>query len=391
MGAATSKVLLDLGGRPLLDHSLEVLQKWGRADRLIIVARPRDREAVEDSVGRRPWINDRSTVVEGGSERRDSVLAGLRVLEEAGGVQTVLIHDAARPFASAALFDRVCAQASKSGAAAPGVEIRDTLRRQSEDGRLITVSREGLWAIQTPQGFELSLLLRAHRSQPNRAATDDAVLVESLGHRVDLVPGESLNFKITSPDDLRLAQALLATWKGGATMWGRVRVGIGHDSHRLAEPGPLRLGGVDLDASFHAVGHSDGDALLHAIADAMLGALALGDIGQLFPDTDASHQGQDSATILEHVHRLVIDRGFRPQHVDTIIHLEGPRLWKTRSRMQQRIAQILEIGPEQVSIKAKTAEGVGEIGAGRLIAVDALVQLESLLVPTDPMPQPNPP
>ena len=223
----------------------------------------------------------------------------------------------------------------------------------------------------------MELLRRAHGQPGAPAATDDAVLVEALGAAVELVEGEAWNRKITEPQDLALLRrlALAVTERGGASGGAEVRVGMGQDLHQLQKGGPLRLGGVDVPAEIRAVGHSDGDALLHAITDAILGALALGDIGQHFSDQDPAHRGRDSATMLAHALSLARDQGYEVAQIDATVHLERPRIGPFRNAMRECIAGLVGIAVDRVSVKAKTGEGLGPVGEGRAIASEALVQL----------------
>jgi len=372
MGGARPKIWLDLGGASVLQRSLATVVGWPRLASLVVVVRAEDVAAADAAVARAaPASGPHARVVVGGAERADSVRAGLAALAPAA--KLVLVHDAARPLASLALFERIAAAAAASGAAVPALALVDTLKRRDGTGRLSSVPRDGLHSIQTPQGFRRELLERAHSGAPRGAAiTDDATVVEAIGARVVLVDGEPWNVKITVPADLVLAQQLLA----GRAAPAERRVGLGHDLHRLATGGPLRLGGVDLAGDVHSVGHSDGDVLLHAVTDAVLGACALGDIGQRFPDSASENRGRDSAEFLRAALALARAKGFRPVQVDVVVRLERPRLSPERARLLERLAALLELPADAVSIKAKTAEGMGEIGEGRAVACEALVQME---------------
>jgi len=375
MGGGEPKAYAELGGRPVLAWSLATLQRWPRTGPVVVVTRAEDGPRARALLAE--WLPGHATaVVAGGAERRDSVAAGLRALAD-HAAEVVLVHDAARPLASVALFERVARAAERAGGAVPGTPVADTLRRREGAG-FVTVAREGLHAIQTPQGFRRDLLERAHAQGADPLATDDAVLVEALGVRVELVEGEPGNRKITHPADLELLRRLVAGGTGGAPGGGDMRCGIGHDLHRLRAGGPLRLGGVDVPGEVEAVGHSDGDALLHAITDAVLGALALGDIGEHFSDQDPAHRGRDSAGMLQHAIDLARARGYRVVQVDATVHLERPRLAAHRGAMRERIAALLGIPVADVSVKAKTGEGLGPVGEGRAVAGEAMVQLRPL-------------
>jgi 2-C-methyl-D-erythritol 4-phosphate cytidylyltransferase / 2-C-methyl-D-erythritol 2,4-cyclodiphosphate synthase len=374
MGSARSKVWLDLDGEPLLARSLATLAPWARLANVALVVRGEEVAEAEALVRRvAASLAARTSCVAGGAERVDSVRAGLAALAPDGAL--VLVHDAARPLASLALFERVAEAAARFGAAVPALAVVDTLKRVDPIGRLETVARAGLHAVQTPQGFRRDLLERAHAAS-NRPSTvtDDAQLVEALGAAIVLVEGEPWNVKVTVPADLELARRLTA---GGSSVRER-RIGLGHDLHPLAAGGPLRLGGCDLEGDLHAVGHSDGDALLHAVADAVLGACALGDLGQHFSDRAEENRGRDSADFLRHVVTLARARGFAPAQVDAVVRLERPKVAPHRERIVARLAALLGLATDAVSVKAKTAEGLGEIGASRAVACEAIVQMERI-------------
>ena len=374
MGSPRSKVWLDLDGEPLLARSLATLAPWARLASVALVVRAEEVAQAEVLVRRvAPRLAERTRCVAGGAERLDSVRAGLAALAAGGAL--VLVHDAARPLASLALFERVAEAAARFGAAVPALAVVDTLKRVDGTGRLATVARSGLHAVQTPQGFRRDLLERAHASsRGGSVVTDDAQLVESLGAAIVMVEGEPWNVKVTVPADLELARRLT----GGGSPVRERRIGLGHDLHALAAGGPLRLGGCDLEGDLHAVGHSDGDALLHAVADAVLGACALGDLGHHFSDRAEENRGRDSADFLREVVALARTKGFAPAQVDAVVRLERPRVAPHRERLVARLAGLLGLAADAVSVKAKTAEGLGEIGAGRAVACEAIVQMERL-------------
>ncbi len=380
-GTTVRKVWLELAGEPLLAQSLRTLVRFEPLAELVLVVGDDERgRAAALLAACAPDLVARARIVAGGEQRRDSVRLGLAALRSRE-VAVVLVHDAARPLASLELFERVAAAARRDRAAVPALAVVDTLRRRDGNGRLSTVPRDGLYAIQTPQGFERALLERAHALGPapgsgatTEEVTDDAMLVEALGQPVALVPGEPGNLKITVPADLELAERLLR----GETPVRVMRVGLGHDLHRLEAGGPLRLGGIDVESDVHAVGHSDGDVLLHALADAVLGALALGDLGDHFSDRAPENRGRDSTDFLRRALTLARERGFAPAQVDVVVKLERPRLAPHRERLVARVAELLALAPDLVSIKAKTGEGLDAIGEGRAVACDALVQMAAI-------------
>jgi 2-C-methyl-D-erythritol 4-phosphate cytidylyltransferase/2-C-methyl-D-erythritol 2,4-cyclodiphosphate synthase len=352
----------------MLAHSLRTASRLPEVDTIVVVTREEDRAAVEALWRDHGEATKTLRWAPGGATRSASVGQGLAALEH----DEVLVHDAARPLASAALYRRVIEAVRRSGAAVPGMPVVDTLKRPGADGRLETVSREGLHAIQTPQGFDVALLRRAHAAG-DLSCTDDAVLVEALGHRVELVEGEVQNIKVTHPADLTTAEAFLASPGERESVIMPPRIGLGADLHRLEAGGPLRLAAVDIPADVHSVGHSDGDAVLHAITDAVLGLCAAGDIGAHFSDQDALHAGRDSGEMLLHAVAIARGRGLRIAQVDCVVWLERPRLAPHRDAMRGAIAVLLDLPVEDVSVKAKTHEGVDAIGRSEAVRCDCVV------------------
>ena len=306
----------------------------------------------------------------GGATRQTTVRNALAHLPN--GVRFVAVHDAARPLVSHAVLDRLIEAAVRYGAAIPALPVQDTLKR-SDDAQTVqaTVSREGLYRVQTPQIFRADWLLDAHRRAAEAGfeqATDDAQLLERADYPVHLVPGDPRNLKLTTPDDLRLLR--LYAGEGALT-----RTGIGYDIHQLTEGRTLMLGGVAVDYPYGLQGHSDADVVLHAIGDALLGAAALGDIGQHFPNTDPRWKDAPSLTLLQQVHALLTRHGWQPMHIDAMVLAEAPKLAPYIPDMRYRIACTLGILPEQVSIKATTNEGMDAVGARRAIACYAVATI----------------
>ncbi|HEX2343129.1 MAG TPA: 2-C-methyl-D-erythritol 4-phosphate cytidylyltransferase [Vicinamibacterales bacterium] len=372
IGGPTPKQFLDLGGRTVLERSVRIFLEHQAVDDLV-VALPRDQATTVPA-----WLHGAAkpvVIAEGGSRRQDSVANAFdRVPVHA---DVVLIHDAARPFASAALVSRTIAAAAASGAAVAAVPASDTVKQASEDGRFVrtTLARETIFLAQTPQAFRRTVLADAIAlGRSGFAATDEAMLAERAGHRVQLVEGERANVKITTTDDLETVRR--ESHGRGRTSVGRV--GIGYDLHRLVEGRPLILGGVVIPAPKGALGHSDADAVCHAVTDAILGAAGLRDIGSHFPDTDAAWEGASSLDMLARVARLVRDAGFAVAHVDVVVILEAPKLGSHREAMRARVAAALGIEAAGVSIKAKTNEGVDAVGRGEAIAAHAVATLETI-------------
>ncbi len=302
--------------------------------------------------------------VAGGATRSDSVRAGLA--EVPSNATIVCVHDGARPFASSDLFAAVIAAViDGADAAVPGVPVSDTIKQIDGDGTVVgTPTRSGLRAVQTPQAFRADVLRHAHASAAD--ATDDAALVEAVGGRVVVVAGEEDNRKITDPNDLRWARQHIATHTGSDAM--TTRVGQGFDIHRFSDDAArqLVLGGVVFEGSRGLHGHSDADAVTHAVIDAILGAAGLGDIGEHFPDTDPKWKGADSIQMLRQAASLVRSAGFAIGNVDCSVVCEAPKLAPHRAAMQQRLT---EAAGAPVTVKGRRAEGLGALGREEGIAV----------------------
>ncbi|MGH7090379.1 MAG: bifunctional 2-C-methyl-D-erythritol 4-phosphate cytidylyltransferase/2-C-methyl-D-erythritol 2,4-cyclodiphosphate synthase, partial [Stellaceae bacterium] len=306
--------------------------------------------------------------VAGGAARQDSVRLGL---ESLAGLRPkrVLIHDAARPFLDSGTIDRVLAALDEAEAAIPALAISDTVKRGA-DGRVTeTVDRAQLWRAQTPQGFRFDAILAAHRAAAGRNLPDDAAVAERAGLAVRLVPGSEENFKVTTEEDFARAEQVIAA------RLGDVRTGQGFDVHPFGSGDHVWLCGIRLPHERTLVGHSDADAGLHALTDAILGGLGAGDIGLHFPPSDAKWRGAASHLFLAHAAALVRARGGTIAHVDVTIVCESPRIGPYRAAMVARIAEILGLDAARVSVKATTTEGLGFTGRGEGIAASAIATL----------------
>jgi len=303
----------------------------------------------------------------GGATRQDSVRAGLEALAE-HAPDFVLIHDAARPLVSHALIGRVIA-ALESGAdaAVPLLPVSDTLWRRADDGWDV-VPREGAMRAQTPQGFRYDAILKAHREHRHEAVTDDMALAERAGLRIAAVAGEESNMKITTPEDMVTAERLLA---GAAD----IRTGFGYDAHRFAAGDHVWICGVKIAHGQALEGHSDADCGLHALTDALLGALGQGDIGQHFPSTDERWRGASSDRFLAHAAMLIGDAGGTIVNCDVTLIAERPKIAPHRDAMRARIAEILKIDPARVSVKGTTTDGLGFTGRGEGMAAQAVATI----------------
>lgn len=371
MGGGISKVLEDLGGKPVLLYSFMTLAQSPWVGELCVVCREEDLDQVRALlVGktRKPVA-----VVPGGQERQDSVLQGVEALSPE--LPYLLIHDGARPFVAPEMVEAVCKDAVAYGAATAAVPSKDTCKLSNGQGFVeSTPPRERLMAIQTPQAFEREMYLYALRKAQSAGVsyTDDCQLIEAAGGRVRLTLGDYKNIKLTTPEDRVTARAYLGEQKEEKTM----RIGSGYDVHRLVEGRKLILGGVDVPYERGLLGHSDADVLAHAIADALLGAAALGDIGKLFPDNDPQYEGADSLALLGRVCALLGEKGYSIGNIDATVIAQRPKLAPHIPQMRENLAKACGIALPQVSVKATTEEGLGFTGSGDGIAASAVCLLE---------------
>ena len=349
-----------LAGKPLLRHSLERLCRHPGVDRVRTVIHADDAALYASAVEGLELLEP----VPGGATRQDSVRLGLESLLRQPP-ELVLIHDGARPLVSATVIDRVLHALRTCPAALPVLPVTDTLKRGAEGIVAGTVNRADLYRAQTPQGFVYEGILRAHRRFAGAAMTDDAALAEADGLTIALVAGDEDNVKITEPADLARAERLLrAAW--------RPCTGLGFDVHRLAPGDGIRLLGVPVPCPFRLIGHSDADVGLHALTDALLGALGAGDIGSHFPPSEARWAGADSAIFVTHARDLVTAAGGRIDHVDVTLICEQPRIGPHRRAMVGRVAELLGLCPDRVSVKATTTEHLGFTGRGEGMAAQAV-------------------
>lgn len=404
------KQYIPLLGDPIILWTLRACAAARSVRQLVLVVAPDDVEYCRARL-RNEWDVDRAvTVVAGGSSRQQSVRAGLHALAQP--VDLVAVHDGVRPLLEPALLERALAAAWRHGAATAAVPLKDTVKMVQSGWVQSTPPRQSLRAVQTPQAFRRELLLEAHEraAAEEIEATDDAALVERIGHRVAVIDGTYSNIKITTPEDLLVAEALLRSrarrgeaagtgspeygaapalevpvadepvpraGRGGrGEQEGRaVRIGYGYDVHALADGRRLVLGGVEIPAERGLLGHSDADVLLHAIADALLGAAGKGDIGRHFPDTDPAYKDASSVMLLKRVHTLLTEEGWRVGNVDATLVAEAPRLGPYIPDMIKCISETLDVPPASVNVKATTSEGLGFVGAGHGVAAHAVVTL----------------
>jgi len=368
MGARTNKLMMPLNGKPVLARTLAVFDGMEEIAQIVVVLHPGLIDGVRGLLPE--WgVAKPVNLVPGGKTRQESVYTGLRALPE--NTEIVAIHDGARPLIDPVIVRRTLLAAEKSGAAAAGIPVKDTLKRVGGENRIeSTVDRKDLWQVQTPQTFRCDLILDAHREAQAKGwtCTDDASLIERTGGTVTMVEGSALNVKITTPEDMHLAQKLLAETLS-------VKTGTGYDAHRLAADRKLILGGVDIPYDRGLSGHSDADVLTHAIMDALLGAAALGDIGQWFPPSDPAYEGVCSLDLLKKVGEAVTEAGYAISHIDGTIIAQAPKLAGHIPRMRSNIAGALGLDAGSVNIKATTTEGMGFTGRGEGIAAQAAATL----------------
>jgi 2-C-methyl-D-erythritol 4-phosphate cytidylyltransferase/2-C-methyl-D-erythritol 2,4-cyclodiphosphate synthase len=357
-----------LGGKSVLAHAVDNLRRAGAHDIRVVIGP--GQEALYDAA-----IEGRAlpSPIIGGAERRQSVRNGLEAIAASGGAGLVLIHDAARPFVYAPVWDRIVAALDEAEAAVPALGAVDTLARGGD--RLgEPVERDGLVRVQTPQGFRFEAILAAHRSWSGGEATDDAQVARAAGIAVKIVEGDPSLDKLTYEEDFARAEAMLAARLVS-------RTGMGFDVHAFAPGDGVWLGGVLVPHDRGLAGHSDADVLLHAVTDALLGAIGEGDIGVHFPPSDPRWKGAPSSLFVEHARALVEARGGRIDHVDATLVCEAPKLGPHREAIRARLAALLRVPLGRVSIKATTTERLGFAGRGEGIAAMAVATVR---LPEDP-------
>jgi 2-C-methyl-D-erythritol 4-phosphate cytidylyltransferase/2-C-methyl-D-erythritol 2,4-cyclodiphosphate synthase len=380
-GGAELKQLIPIRGRAILEWSVAAFVRHPSIHE-VVVAVPQ--QLVDDPP---PYLRNGPKTVRvvcGGERRQDSVANGFRAASPESEI--FVVHDAARPFASADLIDRTIAAAARSGAAVAAVEARDTVKIVAHTSAPLvvggTLPRTSVYLAQTPQAFLRSLLAEALAGVED--ATDEAALVEKAGHEVVIVEGEPWNIKVTTPDDVPIAEAIAAerdamsaSVQGSSKAPRTGRAGTGYDLHRLVAGRPLIVGGVAIASERGALGHSDADVVCHAVVDAVLGAAGLGDIGRHFPDVDPRWKDASSLDLLARAAALVEESGHEVGNVDVTVVLEKPRLRDHIDQMRANVATVLKIDPARVSVKAKTNEGVDAIGRGEAIAAYAIALIRS--------------
>lgn len=372
-GHSHPKQFLDLAGVPILVRTCRAFLRISAISVLVVVVPATHYQASIDVLQTNLATADfqRLLFTVGGVTRQDSVRAGLHLLPPE--IELVLVHDAARPLIDEATILRCIEGAVQFGAVIAAIPVKDTLKKVTESGRIVsTVDRTALWQAQTPQAARRSLLEQAFaEALHNRfIGTDEAAMLEAADMEVRVVEGSERNLKITRPEDLQVASALL---QEQATM----KIGHGFDAHRLVSGRKLILGGVSIDFELGLDGHSDADVVAHALTDALLGALGLGDIGRHFPDSDQQYKGINSLLLLAHVQQLAGQQGYVLGNADITIVCQRPRLAPHLAQMQDNLARSCKVAPSDINIKATTTEKMGYTGRGEGIAAHAVVLMRS--------------
>lgn len=353
------KVLEGLGGKPVWRWSFDTFKAHPAIEVVGIVGS--EANLSQFAAAEADWT------IQGGADRQESSRRAVDALD----CDIVLLHDAARPFVSIDVIDRVIEAVSRTGAAAPGVAVADTLRLRNEQGYSL-VDRSRTVGMQTPQGAMREVLLEAHR-RADELYTDEMALIEAIGALYEIVEGDVSNFKITTSDDLKRARAIVENVE--------IRTGFGYDIHPFAtDDRPLMLGGVHFPGSRGLHGHSDADVVIHAVVDALLGAASLGDIGQHFPNTDPRWKGEPSLTFLRHAIGLLRENGWQVVNVDVSVIAEQPKVMTRAAEVRQALAEALDVDPSRVSFKATTNERLGSLGRGEGIAAHAVATIRGCVI-----------
>lgn len=351
-----------LGGRPVIRWSVQALLDAGAEDLVVVVPPGAETEAEAALSGLKGW-----RLAAGGADRSASVRSGLEALAGPRD-RPVLVHDAARPLLSRTVVDQVLDALAEADGALPALAVADSLRRAADGVMDEAVDRDGLWRAQTPQGFRFSVLADALAAWPaDEVATDEATVVRRAGGTVRLVPGDPRLMKLTYPEDFAMAEALIPR---------QIRVGQGFDAHRWGPGTSVWLCGVEIAHDQTLIGHSDADAGLHALTDALLGAMGDGDIGDHFPPTDPLWKGASSDRFLVHAVDRLHARGGRLINVDVTLICERPKVKPHRQAMRERLAALLSLPLDAVSVKATTTEAMGFTGRGEGLAAQALATIE---------------
>ncbi len=370
LSSTTPKQYIKIAGKSILHHTIEAFKTIDNIEEICVVINPNHQDMFEQSV--KGYDNIISCA--GGATRQQSVYNGLNAITSPKDSDIILIHDAARPFVSAKEIKALLNEMSSHKAATLAMKAVDTLRYGNDEAMAMqNIERENLWAIQTPQAFHYSAIKQAHDNcDNNKHYTDDSAIISDMGIDVKLVKGSRKNFKITTKEDLHMAEQLLSTKL-------ITRTGQGFDVHAFDDSScdisSIRLCGVDIDYNRKLKGHSDADVGLHALTDAILGAIGEGDIGLHFPPSNNDFKNMDSAIFLEHAMKLLRDKSGNLINADITLICEEPKIGKYREKIVKRVADILQVDDNQVNIKATTTEKLGFTGRKEGIAAQAIVNV----------------
>jgi 2-C-methyl-D-erythritol 4-phosphate cytidylyltransferase / 2-C-methyl-D-erythritol 2,4-cyclodiphosphate synthase len=368
-----AKQYLRLNELPVLVHTLKIFGEAAVINEIILVVPERDIKFVREELIIKNDLQKVAKIIAGGARRQDSVENGIAAINDKCDI--VLVHDGVRPFVTGEMINRAVEAAREFQAAVIGVPAKDTIKETGDNDLVVkTVPRQNLWITQTPQAFQFAVLQKAYEAacRDNYCGTDDASLVERIGVKVKMITGSYENIKITTPEDLVIAEALLKSKAGGEM---QIRTGLGYDSHRFAQRRKLILGGVEIPHDKGLQGHSDADALIHAVCDALLGAAGAGDIGRHFPDTDQAYKDISSVILLKRVREMIVAKGFFISNIDVSIIMEKPKLAPFAGAITANMAKALNMSADCVNVKAKTNEGMGFAGRNEGIAVFAVATL----------------
>jgi len=365
------KQFASLNNKPVINYSLEAFDSNKNISSIVVVANANHVKRTKDISSKFSKVVG---VVVGGERRQDSVWNALSwIKKNVPRCKKVFIHDAVRPMINAALIDRLCYASKKSDAVIPAVSVEDTIKSVKKGAVSATIDRSTLVRVQTPQVFNFKKLYDAYKRFPKKElATDDGAIMEYFGTKVTVAEGDRNNLKITYPDDIKIAEAII----NKVDKMNNIIIGTGYDSHKFKKGRRFVLGGVTIPYESGLDGHSDADALCHAVIDAILGASGKPDIGNLFPDTDAKWKNADSMLLLKQVAKGVKKDGVDITYIDSVVITEKPRLSPYVTEMRKKIAQSVGITVDRVNIKSKTNEGMGFIGNGEGLAVISNVTVE---------------
>ncbi len=356
-----NKLLINLCGKPCILRSCEALANSPFVTKIIISAPPSLHGLYAQTL---KSISKPVIFVEGGSTRQQSVKNAVLLADD----DLIVIHDGARPLVTTDTVNKSILDAKEFGSSVVCTLSKDTVRIATRDGSFAP-DRSGVYIVRTPQAFNRELYLKA-LNDASSDFTDDSQLLDSIGITPHITLGEYENIKLTTPEDVIIAESIISKRKGNT-----MRIGHGYDVHKLVEGRKLILGGVEIEYEKGLLGHSDADVLTHAVMDSLLGAAALGDIGKLFPDNDIAYKGADSIKLLETVTQRVISEGYVVFNIDVTVIAQAPKLSPHIDAMRERLASAIGIDKSQISVKATTEEGLGFTGEGKGIAAHAVCLL----------------